>query len=365
MQTAESMNPSHKKRRVYFFFILLLLLVYFLAGVYPIQFKDISREQVNNSEQANNGAILTIEKGMQIRSPGIAYTVEAPPWLPLAIAIYDLEIILEVRTRDLEQGGPARIFTNSDAHTRNFTVAQKGGDLIVRMRHYYTSLNGTPNYVIEDVFTNTEWHHIRIRISSKTLEVHVDGNTVFTAPLPYQHLESWDSSYRLALGNELTGDRPWLGDIRKAIVRVGEKSFDYLAPDALDVPHTYTVVKSSDVKTKDVKDRVVILVPFLRDQDDRVSLVDWEINFINFIPFGWLLVLARSPRPGVLFATVLTACVSATIEIAQLLVTVDRFPSTEDFVLNTLGGAVGAWIAQHYVISIRRRPVYTGRSDTG
>jgi VanZ family protein len=220
------------------------------------------------------------------------------------------------------------------------------------MRHCLTSLNGSPNYVIKDVFTNTDWHHIRIHITSSSLKVHINGNTIFTAPLPYQHLQSWDSSYRLALGNELTGDRPWLGDIRKAVIHVGENIFDYLAYDALEVPHTYVVMHS-----RVLKDRNVILLPFFNNRNYRASLEDWEINFINFVPFGWLLVLFRSPRPGLLFAIVLTAAVSATIEVAQLLFTVDRIPSTEDFILNTLGGAIGAWLAQHYVIYIRRRPV--------
>jgi len=338
------MDSLTKKRRVYLFLILLCLLVYLLAGFYPFQFKAISTKQLNN------GVISTSDQGLHFQSPGIAYTEEAPPWLPHAIATSGIELSLEVRTNGQDQGGPARIFTYSlNTSNRNLTVGQEGSDLIVRMRHGFTSLNGTPGYRIKEVFTDSEWHQIDVRVTSSLLEVHVDGETLAAAPLPDQHLERWDHSYRLALGNELTGDRPWLGYIRKAVVRIGAKSFDYLVSDVLYVPETFTVVKHRAIK----------LVPFIRDSHYRASFMDWEINLLMFVPLGWLLVMFRRPRPSVFLATILSASVSTTIEITQLLFLADRFPSTEDLILNTLGGAMGAWLAENFDFSVQRRPTKT------
>lgn len=335
------MDSLTKERRVYLFFILLCLLSYLLAGLYPFHFKAIT------SGQLKNGAISTHDQGLYFRSPGIAYTEEVPPWLPHAIATSDLELSLEVRAIDQEQSGPARIFTLSlNTSNRNLTVGQEGSDLIVRMRHYYTSLNGTPNYTIKEVFTDPGWHQIDVRITTKVLEIRVDGDTLATAPMPDQPLESWDPSYRLALGNELSGNRPWLGGIRKAVVRVDTEFFDYLANDALNVPENFTMAR----------DRAIKLVPFVNHQYYRVSFVDWGINFLCFVPFGWLLVMFRRPRSGVFLATLLSAGISATIETTQLLFLVDRFPSTEDLILNTLGGAMGAWLAEHFDISVSSLP---------
>ena len=335
------MNSLARKRRVYLFSTLLLLLIYLLVGLYPFQLKTLS------SGQLNNGAISTPDQGLHFRSPGIAYTEKAPSWLPHAIATSSLELSLEVRATDQEQDGPARIFTLSlNPLRRNLTVGQQGSNLSVRMRHHYTSLNGTPDYTIKDVFSDPDWHQIDIRITSKALEISVDGDTLATAPLPDRPLESWDPGYRLALGNELSGDRPWRGDIRKAVVRIDAKSFDYLAHNALNNTETFTVVK----------DRVGQLVPFVNHLYSRGIVVDWAINLLGFVPFGWLLVMFRRPRPGVFLATILSAGVSTTIETCQLLFIVDRFPSTEDIILNTLGGAMGAWLAEHFDFSVRRRP---------
>ncbi|MGB5450336.1 MAG: VanZ family protein [Woeseiaceae bacterium] len=335
------MDSLTKKRRVYLFFILLCLLIYLFAGFYPFQFKAIS------SGQLNNGAILTPGQGLYFQSPGIASTEEAPPWLPNAIATSGLELSLEVRVTDQEQSGPARIFTLSlNTSNRNLTVGQVGSDLVVRMRHGYTSLNGTPNYTIKEVFNDPGWHQIDVRITSKALEISVDGDILAIAPMPDQPFESWDPSFRLALGNELSGNRPWLGSIRKAVVRVGNEFFDYLANDALNVPEIFTM--SSD--------RVIKLVPFLNYQYYRARFIDWGTNFMCFVPFGWLLVMFRKPRSGVFLATLLSAGVSATIETTQLLFLIDRFPSTEDLILNTLGGAMGAWLAEHFEFSVKRLP---------
>jgi hypothetical protein len=338
------MDSLTKKRREYLFYILLLLFIYLLVGFYPFEFKTIS------SGQLNNGVISTPDQGLHFRSPGIAYTEETPPWYPDAIVTSGLELSLEVRTTDHEQGGPARIFTFSlDTARRNLTVGQEGPDLVVRMRHGYTSLNGTPHYSVKEVFTDSDWRQIDILITAKTLEIRVDGDTRAIAPMPDRHLESWDPSYRLALGNELTGNRPWLGSIRKAVVRVGAESFDYLAPYALIVPETFNVSN---------KFRVVKPVPFVIDENYRVSLVDWGINLLCFVPFGWLLVMYRRPRPGVFLATIITAGVSATIETTQLLFLINRYAATDDLILNTLGGFLGALLAEHFEFSVRRRPTH-------
>ena len=338
------MDSLTKKRRIYLIYILLLLLVYMLVGFYPFEFKAIP------SGQVNNGVISTPDQGLHFRSPGIAYTGETPPWYPHAIVTSGLELSLEVRTSDREQTGPARIFTFSldNAH-RNLTVGQLGTDLVVRMRHGYTSLNGTPHYAVKDVFTDTGWHLVDIHITSKTLEIRVDGKTLAVAPMPDRHLESWDPDYRLALGNELSGNRPWLGSIRKAVVRVGDESYDYLAPDALHIPETFTMEN---------KYRVIKLVPFVIDGNFTSSLAEWGINFLLFVPLGWLLVMYRRPRPAIFLATITAAGISAAIETTQLLFLFDRYAATDDLILNTLGGAMGAFLAEHFEFSVRRRPTH-------
>jgi hypothetical protein len=318
-------------RRTYLFAALLLLLVYLLAGFYPFHLQSPS------GNEPVNGAVALPKRGVRFRAPGIAYTETAPSWLKDAISTSRFAISLEIRTVDQKQIGPARIFTlSSDRSHRNLTVGQWGPNLSVRIRTPYTSVDGKPAYAVKNVFADLDWHQIDVRIAPGNIEIRVDGETAIIAAMPDQPLKAWDPEYRIALGNELSGDKPWLGDIRKAVVRVGERSFDYLAPGALRFPERFSLKNYHAWK----------VVPFVDDPDIWAAIRDWAINLLGFVPFGWLVVMLRWPHPGVLLAMVLSAGVSSTIEVGQLLVFSDRFPSTQDIIMNTFGGVLGAWLAR-------------------
>jgi hypothetical protein len=325
------MVSSNKYPRVYVPATLLLVLVYLFAGYYPFHLKTPS-----GSGQVN-GAIALPNRVVQFRAPGIAYTETAPSWLRDAISTSRFEVSLEVRTVDLEQDGPARIFTlSSDRSHRNLSVGQWGPNLSVQIRTPHTSVDGLPPYTVKNALTGPDWHQIDIRIRPGNIEIRVDGDTRVIAAMPDQPLEDWDPDFRIALGNELSGDYPWLGEIRKAVVRVGNRSFDYLASGALHIPERFTL--------KDY--HVLKLVPFVDVPYLWAAVEDWVINLLGFVPFGWLVVMLRRPRPGVSLALLLSAGVSIVIEAGQLSVFSDRFPSTEDIIMNTLGAALGAWVAK-------------------
>ena len=332
-------------RRIYFALVLLLVVVYGIVGFYPFKLAPPS------SGQQENGAELMPGAGLKFRSPGIARTLAAPAWLQKVIATSDFKLSLEVRATNREQYGPARIFTVSASPSlRNITVGQTGSSLSVRVRTQRTSLNGTPGYLIKNVFSEPGWRRIEIFVNGKMLEIHVDEDLPVIERLTDRALDVWDSGYRLALGNELTGDRPWLGEIRKAVVRVSDQSFDYLAPDALHIAKKYSVTTA----------KMAHFLLFTKQQFNNVTLMDWVINFLGFAPFGWLVGMLRRPRSGIFLATLLAAVMSATIESSQLLFLADRNPSTVDFLLNMLGATAGAWIAWNFDLSVARRQINKG-----
>jgi len=86
-------------------------------------------------------------------------------------------------------------------------------------------------------------------------------------------------------------------------------------------------------------------IALFSDVPSLSALRDWIINLAGFVPFGWLVVKSRQPHPGLFLAIVLSSALSFTIELGQLLLFNDRAPSTEDVIMNTLGAALGAWIA--------------------
>ena len=325
------MAALNENRRWLFFAALLMVSAYFFAGFYPFHLKTPT------NSQRENGAVMSADRVLEFPAPGIAYTEKVPPWLKDAISTSCFEVSLEVRSAELKQYGPARIFTvSSDRSHRNLTVGQWGPDLSVRIRTPYTSINGTPTYLIENVFADPYWHRINVSIKPATIEIRVDGDILVNAAMPAHPLEDWDPDFRVALGNELSGDNPWVGDVKKAVVRVVESSFDYLAPAALRIPERFTL--------KDY--HAWNLTPFVDAPDIGAAVQDWVVNLLGFVPFGWLVVVLRWPRPGIVTTIVLSAGISTTIEVGQLLVFSGRYPSTQDIIMNVLGGALGAWLAR-------------------
>lgn len=318
------------KRQIYLIAALLLIPVYLVAGYLPFHLKTPPQNQ------RNNGAVVLPDGAIQFRTPGMAYTLAPPAWLRDVIATSRFGVSLQIRSAHPAQHGPARIFTlSSDWNHRNVTVGQYGPHLVVTIRRPFSSENGTPPYSVMNVFASPEWHRVDVRITPEAIGILVDGKSQVIAAMPEPPLKHWNPTYRIALGNELTGNQPWLGTIRKAVVRTPAGTTDYLAPDALSIPEKFTFMNGPAAK----------LIPFVDLQRSWATPRDWTINLLGFLPFGWLVAMWRQPRPGILLATVWAAGISTTIEAGQLWVFAGRSPSTEDIIMNTLGAALGAWFA--------------------
>ena len=114
-----------------------------------------------------------------------------------------------------DQAGPARIVTYSDgAASRNFTLAQNHADLVFRLRTSADDPNGLANEItVPDVFTPGRAQHIVVTYDGSALDVYVDGAHRARFGGHGGGFDSWDPAYDVAVGNELTGDRPWRGTI--------------------------------------------------------------------------------------------------------------------------------------------------------
>src|SRR5439155_10644229 len=99
---------------------------------------------------------------------------------------------------------------------RDLTLGQEGGDLVVRLRTVATSLNGEPSRRVAGVLGDGKLHLIRVAVERDRLRILIDGEARDSAPLPKLPLSNWDTGFSLFLGNEAGGQRPWLGEIRRA-----------------------------------------------------------------------------------------------------------------------------------------------------
>lgn len=117
------------------------------------------------------------------------------------------------------QMGPARIVSVSgDSANRNLTLGQglygslPSALFDVRLRTTATSLNGQPDLSSPDGSLQVSLTHVvYTRDSGGTARIFVDGVQRAVAVVGGD-LSNWDEGYRLLLANEITGDRPWLGE---------------------------------------------------------------------------------------------------------------------------------------------------------
>jgi hypothetical protein len=131
------------------------------------------------------------------------------------------EITLEawVRPANITQDGPARIVTLSqDPYNRNFTLGQglwgtqPSALYDVRLRTTATSDNGQPSLSSPDGSLTTDLTHVvYTRDASGVARIYIDDVEQANGTVGGD-FSNWDAGYRLALGNELTGGRPWLGE---------------------------------------------------------------------------------------------------------------------------------------------------------
>lgn len=115
---------------------------------------------------------------------------------------------------DGNQDGPARIVTLSrDPFLRNFTLGQEFGAYDVRLRTTATSENGIPSLATANGAVDAaRTHLVYTRAANGAAQLYLNGAKVAETKIGGD-FANWDSSYVFALVNELTLDRPWLGEL--------------------------------------------------------------------------------------------------------------------------------------------------------
>lgn len=115
---------------------------------------------------------------------------------------------------DLKQSGPARIVSLSiDPAQRNFTLGQDKGRLNVRLRTSSTDNNGQPSTPgPENSLAKKLVHVVFARSANGDVGLYQDGKRVVSGNVAGD-FTNWSNDFRLSVANEITGDRPWLGEL--------------------------------------------------------------------------------------------------------------------------------------------------------
>lgn len=327
-------NPIRPARLWKIALLALVLAVYGLAGLSVVRLEGIPR-------LVRNGAVSE-DGGLRLPSEGVGYTASPPGWLEAVVRSSTVEVEVEARPYRPRQAGSARIFTISRSTSlRNLTLGQEGPDLVIRLRATGRSPNGDPAYTVPGVLGDGKSHDIRVAIAGGRFQADVDGQEVLRDTLPENSLSGWDPGFRLLLGNEVGGQRPWLGEIRRATVRVGGKAFEYAEKGALTIPgHYWAMGPAPRPAEPDPGARAGRAA----GTPEGEGLPDWVVNFLGFLPLGGLLVLMwrRFTVAGAVFLCLL---VSLLLETGQFFVA-GRDPHLCDLLMNTLGGLAGALLGK-------------------
>lgn len=283
-----------------------------------------------------NGVSVEAPGSLVFSAPSVCRTAGPTDWAAEAIASEELDLYFEFRSADPAQAGPARLVTlSSGAYARNFMVAQKGVDLLVRVRRATSDENGAPPLKVDGVFAESgEGAAVRsllVRFRRDVIEILLDGHAVYSEKQEASPFATWDPSYRFAVGNEINGTRAWTGEIRGLSLSVSDQVFDPLVRGDLEMPGS----------SWHVPERARRLVRF----DPSHAALTAAIHMAVFVPLGGLMWLGRRRRgPGwaeVLKVAFAAALFGALVQVGKLAFEA-RHPSLFHALPNGLGAAAGA-----------------------
>jgi hypothetical protein len=139
------------------------------------------------------------------------------------------------------QSGPARILTLSqDISRRNFTIGQENDRFDARMRTSDTNANGMPGVRSDAGSVVAErMQVVYSRDAGGRTRFFINGELRGEDRVRV-NCRSWDLGHRLALANELSGDRPWQGTYHELAVYNRALAPDELLPPE---PERYDLTK--------------------------------------------------------------------------------------------------------------------------
>ena len=263
-----------------------------------------------------NGATLNLDsRRLEFQRPGIVTSITPPRDLPQQLSNgRGLTIEAWLTSSKTNQFGPARIISYSqDPLHRNFTLGQHGTDLVFRMRTSETDPDGVgPQIIATDVFMTGRRQHIVVSYDFSSCQIYINGQLQKQSKAISGNFSNWDPSYPLLLGNERTGDRPWLGSIERLVMYEGPMSAEqvserYKTPmPALQRSDAVTAFEFSEVTARIIPDQGAIQpdismeVPSVYKNEGKPGFLspkrrfikDFISNFVIFLPLGLLVFSA-------------------------------------------------------------------------
>jgi hypothetical protein len=152
-----------------------------------------------------SGGGLRLDKAAMIVSDGPATKV-----IDACVASNAVTVEVWLKLSNLDQTGPARLVSvGADVSGQNLMLGQANTTLKARL---LTTLSLVEIVSTVGSLDTNLTHVVYTRNSAGQARFIIDGVTLGNGAVGGE-MTSWDSSYRLAIGNEVGGFRPWLGTL--------------------------------------------------------------------------------------------------------------------------------------------------------
>jgi len=180
-----------------------------------------------------------------------------------------------------EQTGPARIVSLSlDTSKRSLSLVQEKGRFELRLRTSTTSDNGTPATPTPDgTAVHRPTHLVATRTPDGVVRLSLDGKQVATNTVAGD-MNRWPDDCRLVVGNEVSGDRPWRGEIALVALYARALSADEIAQNFAAGPPQIEEAASLPPGHPQQVDVVGDLIPFLSIAKKTLRVVTMFIEYV-------------------------------------------------------------------------------------
>lgn len=230
---------------------------------------------------ADPAAVRWNEDGLTIQSPtSLISNSPASELIGEIKRAGELTIEAWVNPKSRGQKGPARIITiSSGSSNRNVTIGQEGDQYQIRCRSTRTDANGLPDTQAAHGSVELRWTHLVFTVErSGAATLYVNGEAQATSDLGGD-FSNWDDEFRLVIGNETSGDRPWLGSIRRVAIYSRALS-------QTEVSHSGGAVVRHDLSSSDSRGGLLTQASVLSIGGDEASMVARGLFVMQDLLYG-------------------------------------------------------------------------------
>jgi len=188
----------------------------------------------------------------------ISSTSDASKVIDSVVQSQEITVEAWVTPLNTTQSGPARIVSLSlDPYNRNMTLGQDNAAYDIRLRTTGTDDNGRPSLNISSTVETTLSHIAYTRDINGVATLYLNGVAVGGKTVSGT-MGSWDVNYKLAIGNELTADRPWLGTFHLVAIysrALSDNEVDQNYQAGVDVSVDDTAPVISNIQNQNIMER--------------------------------------------------------------------------------------------------------------